>query len=128
MSELWGVSIIVVNYNHAEFLPAAINSALGQEYPLCEVIVVDDCSTDNSSAVIARYGNRIRYVPRETSGVSDGGIELRLAANTSSYLYIPRLGRSPFPTCGNPRLAEDFGGDGHQRQRLALPRLGPSSH
>jgi hypothetical protein len=68
MSEPRGVSIIVVNYNNAEFLAAAIDSALGQEYPLCEVIVVDDCSTDNSQAVIDRYGDRIRSVLRESNG------------------------------------------------------------
>ena len=68
MSEALGVSIIVVNYNNERFLPAAIDSALGQSHPRCEVIVVDDCSTDNSQAVIARYGNRIRSVLRETNG------------------------------------------------------------
>ena len=68
MSEPRGVSIIVVNYNNAEFLAAAIDSALGQEYPLCEVIVVDDCSTDNSQAVIARYRDRIRSVFRQANG------------------------------------------------------------
>jgi glycosyltransferase involved in cell wall biosynthesis len=68
MSEPWGVSIIVVNYNNAEFLAAAIDSALGQSHPLCEVIVVDDCSTDNSFAVIASYGDRIKSVLQETNG------------------------------------------------------------
>jgi glycosyltransferase involved in cell wall biosynthesis len=63
-----GVSIIVVNYNHERFLAAAIDSALGQNHPHCEVIAVDDCSTDNSVAVIARYGDRIRSVVRKTNG------------------------------------------------------------
>jgi len=67
MSEPCGVSIIVVNYNNAEFLAAAIDSALGQNHPVCEVIVVDDCSTDNSQGVIARYGDRIRSVLRHTN-------------------------------------------------------------
>jgi glycosyltransferase involved in cell wall biosynthesis len=67
MSEPLGVSIIVVNYNNERFLAAAIDSALGQNHHLCEVIVVDDCSTDNSQAVIARYGNRIRSVLRDTN-------------------------------------------------------------
>jgi glycosyltransferase involved in cell wall biosynthesis len=66
--ELLGVSIIVVNYNNERFLTTAIDSALGQDYPLFEVIVVDDCSTDNSRAIIARYGDRIRSVFRETNG------------------------------------------------------------
>jgi glycosyltransferase involved in cell wall biosynthesis len=67
MNEPWGVSIIVVNYNNAEFLAAAIDSGLGQDHPICEVIVVDDCSTDNSRAVIAQYGARIRPLLRATN-------------------------------------------------------------
>jgi glycosyltransferase involved in cell wall biosynthesis len=68
MSEPRGVSIIVVNYNNAEFLAAAIDSALGQSHPYCEVIVVDDCSTDSSQAVISRYGDRIRILLKEQNG------------------------------------------------------------
>ena len=63
-----GVSIIIVNYNNGRFLAAAIDSALAQDHPLCEVIVVDDCSTDNSRAIIARYGDRVRSVLREVNG------------------------------------------------------------
>jgi glycosyltransferase involved in cell wall biosynthesis len=68
MNEPWGVTIIVVNYNNERFLAAAIDSALGQTHPVCDVIVVDDCSTDNSQAVIMRYGDRIRCVLREANG------------------------------------------------------------
>jgi glycosyltransferase involved in cell wall biosynthesis len=68
MTEPWGVSVIVVNYNNERFLNAAIDSALAQDYPVCEVIVVDDCSTDDSRKVIASYGSRIRSVLRETNG------------------------------------------------------------
>ncbi|MBF2000868.1 MAG: glycosyltransferase [Synechococcales cyanobacterium C42_A2020_086] len=49
------VSIIINNYNYARFLPQAIDSALAQTYPQVEIIVVDDCSTDESREVIARY-------------------------------------------------------------------------
>ncbi len=68
MSEPLGVSVIIVNYNNACFLGSAIDSALGQTHPYCEVIVVDDYSTDNSQAVIDRYSDRIRSVLRETNG------------------------------------------------------------
>jgi glycosyltransferase involved in cell wall biosynthesis len=54
MTEPLSVTIVVVNYNNERFLAAAIDSALCQDHPLCEVIVVDDSSTDNSRAVIAR--------------------------------------------------------------------------
>jgi len=68
MSEPLGVSIIIVNYNNERLLAAAIESALGQNHPLCEIIVVDDCSTDNSRAIIARYGDRTKSVLREVNG------------------------------------------------------------
>jgi glycosyltransferase involved in cell wall biosynthesis len=67
MSEPLGVSIIVVNYNNERFLAPAIDSALGQSHSLSEVIVVDDCSTDNSRSVITRYGDRIKSVLLETN-------------------------------------------------------------
>jgi hypothetical protein len=53
------VSIIVNNYNYGRFLPHAIVSALEQLYDRCEIIVVDDGSTDDSQAVIAEFGARI---------------------------------------------------------------------
>jgi glycosyltransferase involved in cell wall biosynthesis len=68
MAEPWGVSVIIVNYNNERFLKAAIDSALAQDHPICEVVVVDDCSTDNSREVIASYGSRIRSVLREING------------------------------------------------------------
>lgn len=49
------VSIVVNNYNYADFLGAAIESALDQTIPAREVIVVDDGSTDHSREVASRY-------------------------------------------------------------------------
>ena len=49
------VSIIICNYNYGAMLSDAIEFTLAQDYPLVEIIVVDDGSTDNSRQVIARY-------------------------------------------------------------------------
>lgn len=62
------VSIVVSNFNYARYLGEAIESALGQLYEPVEVIVVDDGSTDESSAVIARFRESIRPVFKENGG------------------------------------------------------------
>ena len=62
------VSILINNYNYARFVGEAIDSALGQEYPQVEVIVVDDGSTDDSREIITSFGDRIRCVFQRNSG------------------------------------------------------------
>lgn len=51
------VSVIIPNYNHAKFLDARINSILSQTYSQYEIILLDDCSTDNSQEIIEKYRN-----------------------------------------------------------------------
>ncbi len=49
------VSVIVPNYNHARYLEQRLDSVFGQTYQNFEVIILDDCSTDNSLEVINHY-------------------------------------------------------------------------
>ncbi|WP_158809525.1 glycosyltransferase family 2 protein [Beijerinckia sp. L45] len=53
------VSVIIVNFNYGRFLDQAIASVFAQTYPRVECIVVDNCSTDDSDAVIVR--NKATY-------------------------------------------------------------------
>lgn len=46
------ISAIVPNYNYARYLEKRLNSILSQSYPIFEIIVLDDASTDNSIEVI----------------------------------------------------------------------------
>lgn len=46
------ISIVIPNYNYARFLPQAVRSAAEQEYPNTELVVVDDCSCDDSMQVL----------------------------------------------------------------------------
>ncbi len=49
------VSVIVPNYNHASYLVARIESILNQTYQDFELILLDDCSTDDSREVLLKY-------------------------------------------------------------------------
>ena len=49
------VSVIIPNYNHARFLEQRLDSVFNQTYQNFEVIVLDDCSIDNSLDVFHRY-------------------------------------------------------------------------
>lgn len=65
-----GVSVIIPAYNYAKFLPFAIESALNQTYSRVEIIVVDDGSTDETASVVKKYGERVRYIYQQNSGLS----------------------------------------------------------
>ncbi|MCB9565301.1 MAG: glycosyltransferase [Kofleriaceae bacterium] len=75
------VSTIIPTYNRSQDVVVAVQSALDQTYPadLHEILVVDDGSTDDTAEVLARFGDRIRYVRKANGGVSaarNHGIDL----------------------------------------------------
>jgi glycosyltransferase involved in cell wall biosynthesis len=49
------VSVIIPNYNHAIYLQQRIESVLHQTYQDIELIMLDDCSTDNSKEIMEQY-------------------------------------------------------------------------
>jgi hypothetical protein len=78
------------NYNHARFLPRAIESIVHQTRPPDEFLILDDASTDDSVEIIQHYASRhssIRLIcNRENAGVLAAHEQLyRLASG--DYLY-----------------------------------------
>ena len=74
------VSVIMPVYNAEQFLDRAIQSILNQTYDKWELLLIDDCSTDNSLKLINKYSDpRIRLLVNETNrGIaqaSNRGIE-----------------------------------------------------
>ena len=61
------VSVIMPSYNTAKYIGESIESVINQTYPHWELIVVDDCSTDDTDSVVANYlsDGRIRYLKNE---------------------------------------------------------------
>jgi len=62
--------VILTTYNRPEMTCEAIDSVLAQTFADYELIVVDDGSTHDTRAVLARYGDRIRYLHKENGGVA----------------------------------------------------------
>lgn len=83
-----GVTAVIPAYNYACFLPQALESALRQTHRPLEILVVDDGSTDDTRAVVAAYGDRVRYLYQANAGLS-------AARNTgiqnASYPFIALL-------------------------------------
>ena len=52
------ISVILDNYNYANFLPQAITSVLDQSFKDYELIIVDDGSTDNSREIIEKFASQ----------------------------------------------------------------------
>ncbi len=61
------VSIIMPSYNTDRFIEESIRSVQGQTYPDWELIIVDDCSTDDTDAVVQPFlaDRRIKYLKNE---------------------------------------------------------------
>lgn len=85
MSSNKKVSVIIPNYNYANFVGQAIESVLNQSYKNIEVIVINNGSTDNSLEILKRYKKEIRIVDQSNLGQS-GARNAGLAHATGRYI------------------------------------------
>ena len=60
------VSVIIPNYNYARFLNERIDSIIHQTYPIHELIILDDCSTDDSRRIIEEKIKSVKDIPVKT--------------------------------------------------------------
>lgn len=85
------LSVVLPNYNHAQYLPRALDAILGQTPPADEVIVVDDGSTDGSLSVLEGYANQHASVTIIAHGENLGAVaalNTGLAKATGVYVYM----------------------------------------
>jgi glycosyltransferase involved in cell wall biosynthesis len=61
---------VITTFNQASYIAAALESVLGQTYPLHQVIVVDDGSRDGTPDAIRPYLDHIHYIRQENRGVA----------------------------------------------------------
>lgn len=84
------VSVIVPNYNHAPFLKERLDSVLAQDYPDYEVILLDDCSSDNSMQVLESYRShpRVRVVIGNAHNSGNTFIQWRRGLEMAQGKYV----------------------------------------
>lgn len=107
------VSVVVLCYNYAHYLPASVGSALSQDGVEIEVIIVDDTSTDDSLAVAQRLAAadpRVRVIANAANLGMVGTFNNGLAAATGEFVI--RLDADDLLTPGSvaraTALAEAF--------------------
>src|SRR5262245_61923913 len=83
------VSIVLPTYNGSRFLAESIQSCLDQTYPDFELIIVDDCSTDVTPAIIAEFSardSRVHTVRHEKNKKLPGALNTGMALSRGRFL------------------------------------------
>ena len=81
------VSVIIPAYNCAPYIAQSIDSALMQKVPM-EIIVINDCSTDDTEAEILKYASNptVRYIKNETNLGASGSRNLGVQMAKGKYV------------------------------------------
>lgn len=83
------IATIIPSYNHEKYIGEAIESVLDQSKKSSEILIVDDCSTDGSRAVLDRYSKHVSIIHHEKNM---GGAEtLNTGIRNSSSEYVAIL-------------------------------------
>jgi glycosyltransferase involved in cell wall biosynthesis len=80
------VSIIVTNYNYGKYLPRCIRSCLAQKNVCCEVIIVDDCSDDDSLLVLKPFKGEVKILRNVTNIGVAASANIALEASRGQFV------------------------------------------
>ena len=96
------VSMVIISQDGSATIGEVVESILSQDYPNCEIIVIDDGSTDSTEEVLKPYRERIRYVKQKNQGVAaarNHGIATAkaslIAFLDADDLFLPQKGKAP---------------------------------
>lgn len=79
-------SIIIPNYNNAEWIDRCLDSIMKQTYKNYDVIVIDDCSTDNSVEIIEKYP--ITFFQAKEKAFNGGARNMGISLATGDYILF----------------------------------------
>src|SRR6476469_5153496 len=98
MSEYPFFSVVIPTYNRAAFIKATLQSVLSQTYPNFEIIVVDNCSTDNTDQVLDSFirAGQIKFIKHEQNFERARSRNTGMKAARGDFLTLPSMrGRTP---------------------------------
>ncbi|OEH86747.1 hypothetical protein BHU72_00275 [Desulfuribacillus stibiiarsenatis] len=80
------ISVIIPAYNASQFIEATLDSVIGQTHPIDEVLIIDDCSTDNTVEIVNKYRGRYKNIqliqqPMNQGGSAARNLGLKIARN-----------------------------------------------
>lgn len=85
------VSVIIPIYNVEQYLPKCLDSVINQTYANLEIICVNDCSIDNSGAILNKYAltdKRIKIINRQQNGGPSFSRQDGLSVAIGEYIYF----------------------------------------
>jgi glycosyltransferase involved in cell wall biosynthesis len=141
------ISVIIPNYNYGRFIGEAVESVLAQTFPVFEIVVVDDGSTDDSLEILSRYEkDGVKVVRQQNCGVGaarNSGVEHSsgelVAFLDADDLWLPQkiekqmerllsdpefgfvsCGMKEFDASGNTIRAYEVGKEGWRAEEILL--------
>lgn len=91
------ISVVIPCYNYGRYLNEAIESVLSQSRPPDEIVVVNDGSTDDTSAVVRRF-SRVRLIEQDNQGVVRAK-NRAIEEARSDYIFFLDADDTIDPTC-----------------------------
>lgn len=83
------VTFVVPCYNYGHFLTACVNSILAQDYEVLEVLIMDNCSTDNTPEVAQAFRDpRVSYIRNESNIGSTQNFNKGLTLARGKYVWL----------------------------------------
>jgi glycosyltransferase involved in cell wall biosynthesis len=83
------VTFVIPCYNHGHFLPACVNSILAQTWTDFEVLIMDNCSLDNTARVAQSFGDsRIKHIRNESNLGHIRNFNKGIAMATGKYVWL----------------------------------------
>ena len=113
MKEKFGVSVVIPTYNRAELLARTVESVQRQTYRKWEIIIVDDCSADDTEQIVKDFEDyRIRYIRNEKN--MGAGASRNRGVELARYEYIAFQDSDDVWRCDKLKKQMEYMGSHHE--------------